>query len=468
MRVDLLRSSPFRLTLVLGTAFLIALLVAVAVGYQLVRREFDARTDRDIADTYSVIRQSLGDSDIGDLAALVQSHADAAIRHDRVYLLRDGNGAILAGNIDGAALPLGWSTVEADTLGLDSDLEYRVFVGAADGNTILIGTSSAEADAIGRLALTGMAWAALLFLIIAGSAGALIATRAQRRLEAIAGTMDRVGRGELSARIPISAAADDIDRLAGQVNAALDRLLALVEGMRQVSTDIAHDLKTPLNRLSIMIDGATTAEAEGKEVSGELAAAQREVLAINATFDALLRIAQIEAGARRSRFARLSLTPILRNVWEVYADAAAQAGQTLDLRVADDLPPIAGDRELLTQMVANLVENAIRHAGRGAGIVIAASAGRDRLRLEIIDNGPGIPPEEWARVFRRLYRLDKSRSTPGSGLGLSLSKAVAELHGARITLADNEPGLKVSIDIPLATASPHKGLPIRKADDSVA
>ncbi|MBB3932425.1 signal transduction histidine kinase [Kaistia hirudinis] len=448
MRVDLFKSTPFRLTVILGAAFLFALLVAGGIAFIVIRNELAARADASISDTYSVIRQSFGDSDIADLTALVQSHADATVRHEQVYLLRNPDGTILAGNIVRAEVGQGWSTVESEALGLDNEFTYRVFVGDAGGNAILVGVSSAESDAIGWLALVSFAWAGVVFLVLVGAAGLIVARRGQRRLETIAGVMDKVGRGELHARIPITPAADDIDQLSGQVNAALDRLLALVEGMRQVSMDIAHDLKTPLNRLAITIEGAIATEAKGASAATLLAQAQSEGRQINATFDALLRISQIEAGARRSRFLKLSIAPVLHNIWEVYADDAAERGQRLELSIVDNLPPIAGDRELLTQMVANLVENAIRHCSEGTEIRMAALLAGDRVRFEISDNGPGIPPDERQRVFQRLYRLDKSRTTPGTGLGLSLVKAIADLHGAAISLNDNAPGLRVRIDFP--------------------
>lgn len=466
MRVDLVKSSAFRLTLMLSAAFLAALLLAGALAFELIRNELSARADASVSDTYAVIRQSFGDSDVTDLSALVQSHADATIQHQRVYLLRGPDGVALAGNIARANLPLGWSTVESEALGLDNGEDYRVLVGQAGGYTILVGVSTTDSDEIAWLALTSFAWAAVVFLVLVGLAGTFIARRGQRRLEAIARVMDSVGRGELQARIPITPAADDIDQLSHQVNAALDRLLALVEGMRQVSMDIAHDLKTPLNRMAITIEAAIAADAADNPVAGHLAQAQVETRQINATFDALLRISQIEAGARRSRFVKLSIGPILRNIWEVYVDDAAERGQSMECSVAEGLPAIAGDRELLTQMIANLVENAIRHSGEATRITLsAARAGDDRVAIEIADSGAGIPAEERERVFRRLYRLDKSRTTPGSGLGLSLVKAVAELHGAVVELVDNSPGLRVRIVFPTLSGPEKLRLPIRKARD---
>ncbi|HEV7718921.1 MAG TPA: HAMP domain-containing sensor histidine kinase, partial [Arsenicitalea sp.] len=292
-------------------------------------------------------------------------------------------------------------------------------------------------------------WAAAIFTMFVVAAGVMIAVQAQRRLEGIAGTMRRVGQGELGARIPVSGRDDDIAALTGQVNGALDRLSALVEGMRQVSVDIAHDLKTPLNRLAITIESAIEADRNGQQLDELLAQAQQEGQQINATFDALLRIAQIEAGARRSRFAPQDLRGLLESIVEIYSEVALERGQTLELTPSQGvLLPVSGDPELLTQLFVNLVENALRHGPPGVSVSILLERYAGGAIVRISDTGPGIPDDERERVFRRLYRLDKSRTTPGSGLGLSLVKAVADLHGATIELADNQPGLRVTLLFP--------------------
>ncbi|TIN14518.1 MAG: HAMP domain-containing histidine kinase, partial [Mesorhizobium sp.] len=241
----------------------------------------------------------------------------------------------------------------------------------------------------------------------------------------------------------------DIDAVSIQVNAALDRLSGLVDGMREVSANIAHDLKTPLNRLQMILEQAADKTASGETVSAELADARSESRQINDTFDALLRIAQIEAGARRARFVDLDVGSVVDTIGEVYADVAEDDGKSL----STDLVPetkryVHGDRDLLMQMLANLVENALRHCPPRTAIELSVTTQGDRVLVHVRDDGPGIPAGEREKVFQRLYRLDSSRTTPGSGLGLSLVKAVADLHGASITLEDNHPGLAVIVDFP--------------------
>ena len=218
--------------------------------------------------------------------------------------------------------------------------------------------------------------------------------------------------------------------------------------MRQVSVDIAHDLKTPLNRLAISVYSAIEAERADIPHIEELLRAETEIRQINDTFDALLRIAQIEAGARRSRFAEVALAPMLLDLVDAYSAVAEDNGQNLGIEMPSNLGKVVGDRPLLTQLFANLIENAIRHCPKDAQIAIQGKVAGGKVIIEVSDDGPGIPEREYEAVFRRLYRVERSRTTPGSGLGLSMVKAIADLHGAKVSLADNRPGLRVIVEFP--------------------
>jgi signal transduction histidine kinase len=443
------------MTLILSAIFLVSLAIAAASAYHLIRQELAARVDSHLSDTFAVISQSFGDNDISDLVASVDSHAGTTIDHDQIFRLTDASGKVVAGNLPGMPVPTGWATLDAEELGLPGHADYRTLSGiVGKNNLLLVGSSSTQSEAIGQLTLATFAWAALIFIGLVVSAGVVIAVRAQRRLDGIAGTMRRIGQGELTARIPVSRRDDDVDSLSRQVNIALDRLAALVEGMRQISVDIAHDLKTPLNRLSITIESAIEAEQTHQPLDGLLSQAQDEGQQINATFDALLRIAQIEAGARRSRFAQQELPAILDAIVEIYGEVAIERGQTLKLLAPEGpVPPILGDRELLIQLCANLVQNALHHGPPGVSVTLSVTAQAQGALVTIADTGPGIPESEREMVFRRLYRLDKSRTTPGSGLGLSLAKAIVDLHGGTIVLGDNHPGLRVEISFPALAVS---------------
>lgn len=446
---SIVRSSPFRLAIALGFVFVAAFVASVVVAYQSVRTDLAERLDRNVEDTYSVIVASYGSGDLEDLVASVDTHARIAEPEERFVTLFGADGRHLAGTVTKVLPPIGWSTIPAAALGLSSDGPFRTFSAKFDGNQLVVAMSYTETDELLEIALASFGWGFLFILVSVIGGGIFLASRVQRRMDAIAGTMMQVSHGALGSRIPLIGNGDDIDTLSVQINAALERLAALVEGMRQVSADIAHDLKTPLNRLKLIVETAIDKEAQGVSVGSDLEEARTESDQINATFDALLRIAQIESGARKSRFVSLSLDEVLTSIAEIYMDVATDEGLTLDYRRGSGRSDvIVGDRELLLQLFSNLVENAIRHCPVGTAISLTLEEAGGTIVAGVQDNGPGIPEEERENVLRRLYRLDKSRTTPGTGLGLSLVKAISDLHGACLKLDDCDPGLKITIAFP--------------------
>ncbi|OYX79473.1 MAG: two-component sensor histidine kinase, partial [Bradyrhizobium sp. 35-63-5] len=329
------------------------------------------------------------------------------------------------------------------------DYAYRIYAGKVGPNRLIVGTSNEETGELVEIVTVSFGWASIVIIALAIAGGAFIASRAQRRLDAVRDTMDRVSHGALSARIPLLGQGDDLDLLSRDINAALERLSASVESMRQVSNDIAHDLKTPLNYIKILLEKARLKQEQGEAVSEELELAGREADQIDQTFEALLRIAQIESGARKSHFAAINLYDVFESLAEVYGNVAEDAGQTIVREFSPSgTSTIFGDREFLTQMYANLIENAIRHCPKGATIRLRIALGGDNVRTSVTDDGPGIPRSEHDNIFRRLYRVEKSRTSPGTGLGLSLVKAIAELHEADLRLEDAGPGLRIKISYP--------------------
>jgi signal transduction histidine kinase len=366
-----------------------------------------------------------------------------------VFLLLDAKGTKLAGNVHAISVRPGISTLPSTMFGLAEGDPIRVIAGSVGGNYLIVGQSYRETDRIERIALMSFAWASVIIVATVIVGGAVLATRTQRRIRSIEHTMVDVSAGNLSRRIPTRGNGDDIDVVSTHMNDALVRLSSLVEGMRQVSTDIAHDLKTPLNRLRLTIEQAISRQERAEDVDDLLIDARAESDRINGTFEALLRISQIEAGARKTRFKAIDLWDVMISVAEIYADVAEDNMQVLKLEPRSSEPcMINGDRELLVQLFVNLVENAITHCPPQTVIAMALSSCEQGYRASVADNGAGIPTEERDLVFRRLYRLDKSRTTPGSGLGLSLAKAITDLHSAIIQLEDNRPGLRATLDFP--------------------
>ena len=440
---DLWRHSSFRLALGVTLAVLGALIVVGAVGYTVLHRQLADRQDARLMEIFTTLQQSDA-ADQQDLVDAITARITASPSHSSVFLLRDAAGRVLASNIRDVAIPAGWSTVEAAVLGVQTDYPYRVFADDLHGDYLVVGLSNADLDDLSEIILTGFGWSALAVLLAAIAAGTWIASRLQRRLSDVTSTLHRVAGGDLSTRLAVSGRGDDLDLISGEINQTLGRLGALVEAMRQVSADIAHELRTPLNRLRIHIEEAARNAAVSAPVEYDLAAAIAQSEAIDQTFSALLRVAQIEAGARREKFAPVDLAALLGDVGDVYSEVAEDAGQTLLCDVAGPAW-VTGDKELLTQTFANLIENAIRHCPTGTMITATVRAEGDRVTASVCDTGPGIPAEERELVLRRLYRLEKSRTTEGTGLGLSLVKAVADLHGAELALADAMPGLRVDL-----------------------
>ena len=443
-RADLWRRTSFRLALGIALFILVTLMLASAVGYGLMRQQLMVRQDARVTEIFTALEQVALQGDEQDLIESVATRITASPDRSTIYLLKDSRGAVLAANIPDVGVTPGWSTVDAETFAIPTDYPYRVHAETMGGHTLVVGLTNADLDDLAEIVLAAFGWSALFALMVAVGVGAAVAGRVQARLAQAEDVLARVARGDLAARLPVTRRGDDLDQISGAINQTVGRLAHLVDAMRQVSTDIAHDLRTPLNRLRILIETAAGNAARGQPVADDLTAAIAESDAIDGIFAALLRIAQIEGGARRERFAPVDLAAVLDALAEVYRDVAEDAGMTLACDLAGPAM-IDGDRELLTQMFANLIENAIRHCPPGTAIRCDLVPAGGAVVASVTDTGPGIPAEARDLVLRRLYRLEQSRTTAGSGLGLSLVKAVADLHDATLTLDDGHPGLRVSL-----------------------
>jgi len=297
-------------------------------------------------------------------------------------------------------------------------------------------------------------------LVVLGLAGGLFVTRrVLRRVDAMTGTTQTIMAGDLGGRLPIAGTGDEIDRLAGNLNAMLERIEVLMRGLKEVSDNIAHDLKTPLTRLRNGAEEALRSAKSEPDYREALEATIEESDGLIRTFDALLMIARAESGQGREEMADVDAAEIVRGVADLYEPVADDRG----LGISIDAPqpvPVRGNRELISQALANLVDNAIKYAETGpagvngapAPIEITARGEGDRILLCVADHGPGIAPADRGRVVDRFVRLERSRSQPGSGLGLSLASAVAHLHGGELRLEDNKPGLRAVLALPRAGA----------------
>ena len=297
--------------------------------------------------------------------------------------------------------------------------------------------AAALAGAIGVAALLGVC------------GGVLISRAFLARVDAITRTADAIIKGDLARRVPVRGTGDDLDRLAGTLNRMLDRIADLMESLRQVSSDVAHDLRTPLSRLRQRLERALSHGGTIDSYEAAMQGAVQESEALLETFSALLRIAQVEGGAPRAGFRDVDLSAAVEAVADAYGPDAEDSGHHLAAEVAPRVV-VRGDQELLTQAVANLVENALRHTPVGTHIGFRLYSSQGATSLVVEDNRPGAPGEDLTLLCRRFYRGERSRTTPGNGLGLSLVAAVADAHGATLQIEDAAPGLRVILRFPAA------------------
>lgn len=398
-----------------------------------------------------------------ELVSVVADEADSLRDADNIYMLLGDDGKVYAGNVL-RALPFdGWRVIPRSELpsvqgiGSPRDRFFAVWTPVSNGK-LLVGGSDREVRQARLILLHSVGWGLLITAAIAIGAGVWLAHRAQRRIDDIGNTLAAVSYGQLDKRIETRPHGDDLDDVTGSINAMLDRLQRLIQSVNQASTDIAHELKKPMMRLREKLEAASeranSVEAFKEAVDDALVQSD----AIVATFEGLLNISQLQAGTRKARFADVNLLEVAADVGELFQPVAEDEGNTLRLDVPKDIKAsIRGDRGLLVQLCANLIENSLRHAHGAVGIVLSLRRDGSDLVLEVSDNGAGIPVGERANVFRRFYRIEGASAAEGHGLGLSLVAAIADLHGASIELADNAPGLRVIIRFPTAASAPlHK------------
>jgi signal transduction histidine kinase len=456
---DIARTTSFRLALLYAALFAVSALVLFAVIYWVATDTLADQIDSGLAEERAALAVQGSSGGVAELAEIIAERMRRPGGQFR-YLLQDASGRVIAGDFPPQQISrTGYIDVEVPpSRGSDDDPNYEthIFRGLGDrllnGDFLLIAVDAHTLDELRELIARGFAWGGGAVLLLAALGGGVMSAGVVRRVEAINRASESIMAGDLSRRLPVRAGRephDEFDRLASNLNVMLDRIEHLVDGLRQVSADIAHDLRAPLGRLHRTLEAAR----EGAPATAEpnhLAAIDRAINEANtilATFGALLRIAQIEAGAARRGFGPVDLSAMLESILEVYGPAADEKRQTLTGRIPVGVL-VTGDRALLTQLFANLVENAVRHSSIGAHIEVALvppSPGQGP-EVTVSDDGPGIPPDERSKVFRRFYRLDASRSTPGNGLGLALVAAIAELHVIAVRLTDHKPrGLRVCL-----------------------
>lgn len=457
-----LRSSTARLALIYLALFGSSVLVLLGFIYWSTAGFMSRQTDATIDAEITGLAEQYGQfGTVGLVRAIERRTADA--RASRGLYLVTGPGGLtpIAGNLSRwpgetpdaegrLTFTLEYASDSASAGGGEVDLgRARVF--ALDGGLrLLVGRDIRERLEIAGRIRESMAWGIAITVALAAAGGIFLSRSMLRRIEAINETSRDIMAGALGRRVPVRGSGDEFDRLAENLNRMLDRIEALVAGMKEVSDNIAHDLRGPLARLRTRLEVALMDDGDDGAHRRAIERTIVEADGLLATFNALLGIAQAEAGAPRERFAEIDAAALLADVAELYEPVAEERGLGFETAVSGPAA-VRGDRDLLFQAMANLVDNAIKFSPAGGMVRIGLEASEDRARLSVADDGPGIAPGMRDKVRERFVRLDQSRSLPGSGLGLSLADAVARLHDGFLVLDDAAPGLRAVLDLPRVT-----------------
>src|SRR5262249_47061886 len=373
---------------------------------------------------------------------------------NRYYLLADATFARIAGNLEAWPSTLvgagGWKTFavgERKPNGGRRPLVRARFGTLPDGTHLLVGYDISDLRELADSIKIAFALALGLIFVLAGVASISVTRRTVGRIESINATSRAIMQTGLGKRIPMRGTRDEWDQVAENLNLMLDRIEALMGEVKQVTDNVAHDLRTPLARMRGRLENAYSRQRDSDEDQSLICETIADLDSVLRVFSSLMRISQIEVTDRRVAFRIVDLGEVAKDVSELFDAVAEEKGTRLTV-VRDQQALVRGDRDLLFEAVANLVDNAIKH-GRKAGLVIVEAERRDGgVLFSIVDDGPGIPADERQNVLKRFYRLEQSRSSPGNGLGLSLVAAVARLHGARIEMLDHAPGLMFRLWVP--------------------
>ncbi len=411
----------------------------------LLERQTDAAIDTDA----QALSERYADGNLPALVEAVRQRVDGNIDDDAVYLITDPSFRVIGGNLDAWPRGMMIDSEREEMRIMREDLSVTVVLHHYElpqGFHLLVGRDIEAKAQLRRMMADAMIWAAGIALAL-GSVGAWAVRGLFRAMLAdVAATATAVSAGDLTRRVRVTGQGDEFDLLAATINDMLDRIETLMDGVRQVSNAIAHDLRTPITRARTRLEDAATHATSPEDLHAAIERAQIDLDGVMAVFQALLRIAEIEAGARRSAFASFDAAPMLTDLVELYEAVAEERGQHFSASIPAALP-MFGDRDMVQQAVANLIDNAVKFTPEEGGIALVAENAPGSLRIVVADQGPGIPQEDRARATERFFRGETARSTPGSGLGLALVQAVAHLHGGTLALEDNAPGLRAILQL---------------------
>ena len=451
---NVLRTQAFRIVFIYLAIFAVSAGALVGFVYWNTTLVLDRETDQTInAEVTGLVEQyqRLG------LPGLTDVIIGRSVRGEQgglaLYLLANNTHRVIAGNLDT------WPQVASKNNGfVEFSYERRVGAGTEirtargkifrlpqGGYFLVVARDVGERRALEDLFRTALLWGAGLMVLLGLAGGLLVSRNFLARLDVINRTSRQIIDGDLSRRVPVTRAGDEFDDLSGHLNRMLDRIERLMRGMREVSDNVAHDLRSPLNRLRNRLELAAMRQPPDSETAHDIEAAVEETDRLIGTFNALLLIAETEAGSVRETMEIFNLNDVIEGVSELYGPLAEENRLRFSVKKPAERSIIHGNRNLISQALANLIDNAIKYTPAGGRVTVALERTDDGPKLIVADNGPGIPPEQRTRVTERFVRLESSRNSPGTGLGLSLVAAVARLHEAGLSFDDNGPGLRATL-----------------------
>lgn len=434
---NLRSNAGYRIAILYSAAFAVAILLLGIAVYFAADAEFRSQRNAAIADELDELMR------IEDPAALRRAITDREIAGPTggfVYALFDAYGKRIAGDLQTAMPEPGIATISFNDPHEGADPAVAHTAVRPNGDRVVVAVDSEAIEKIDATILALFGGAFVVVLIIGGAGALILGGYLRRRLAVISDTAQSIIAGDVTRRVAISQAGDEFDQAGQALNAMLDRISQLMENLRQVSSDVAHDLRTPLLRLRNQLEqvGTVDGAAERAIELGD------EMLLL---FGSLLRIAEVEGGALSRSFAVVELSSLIEDVGESFYPAITDSGRVLTSAITPRIN-LLGDRELLAQAAANLLDNARVHTPEGTAIRLVLKTSDDMVHLSVVDNGPGVPNGDREKILQRFYRAERSRTTPGNGLGLSLVTAVAAAHGGKVIVGAQEPGLAVTLVLP--------------------
>jgi signal transduction histidine kinase len=448
------RTSTFQIAILYLALFVITTLAVLGVVYWSTTGLIERQTNETVRAEIRGLAEQYNTEGLDRLVDVIQQRSGPGGDHQSIYLLTDPLNRPLAGNLEKwpGSKPgqNGWVDIKVDRKDDPSTSGYaaRARVFDLDGGFhLLVGRVVEGRDVLQRIALEALTWALVPAILLGLVGGVVIGRYSLRRVDAVRSIGQEIIMGDLSRRVPLNGSGDEFDRLAETINEMLEQINKLMVGMHIVTDSLAHDLRSPLTRAKSGIEYALRRSGDVQADRRALEQVAVELESIQRTFDALISIAQAEAGVNRIALSDLDLSGLVNDIFEIYQPIAEDKGLDLCAKIDDGIS-CHGHRQLLGQAIANLLDNAVKYTPAGAEVRLSLEVAGDQPVLTVCDTGPGVAAEDRGRILERFVRLDDSRGTPGSGLGLSLVAAVATLHEARLELADNAPGLRVKLTFP--------------------